>query len=124
MKTFTTLLLTLGLCALTLPALALTGDVNCDGSKNVLDVVALVADVLGNETLGPCDTDDTPNCFLMGFCGGEGAGQYEIDGPYTTYSLEDAASVGDACVWEFYDGATMWDSQSPVQEPYLYHACL
>ena len=74
MKTLTTLLLTLGLCGLSLPAFSANEscDVSTDGALNVADIVQMVNAILGTQTVtcaGPgCDAavaDATSGMFTQ-----------------------------------------------------------
>jgi len=83
MKTLTTLLFTLGLCALTLPAFSANEscDVSTDGALNVADIVQMVNAILGGQAVtcaGPgCDiTSDNAEVIAAAmpacdFAGGE-----------------------------------------------------
>ena len=46
----------------------------------------------------------TPNCFLMGLCGQDGAAQDGIDGFYANYTLDDAAAISFLCKTMYVEG--------------------
>ena len=123
MKTLTTLLLTLGLCGLSLPALAGPScDANADENLNVLDVVAIVGAVLGTSgdvtCAGPgCDAavaDATSGMFT----------QAELDAAVAealvgmvTEDVADAAvaaAVAAAMPDCAFEGGEVWDGSACV----------
>ena len=55
---------------------------------------------------GQTCADPEPNCFLMGLCGQDGAGSYDVTGPYSQMTQSDAVALGPACVSAFYDGVS------------------
>ena len=101
MKTLTTLLLTLGLCALSLPAFAGPScDANADESLNVLDVVAIVGAVLGTSEAevncaGPgCDVavaDATSGMFTQAQM--DAAVADATSGMYTQAQMDEAVAA-------------------------------
>ncbi len=57
----------------------------------------------------------TPNCFLMGLCGVDGAYPvYGISGPYSLSNFEDAIELGPDCTPQYNYGVTFMFSWCPV----------
>jgi len=109
MKILTTLLLTLGLCALSLPAFAGPScDANADESLNVLDVVAIVGAVLGTNGDVTCAGPGCEECADITSDNAEIADQAYADGAASVDITSDNAA-------SFDEGVASVDITSAIQ---------
>ena len=107
MKTLTTLLLTLGLCALSLPAFAGPScDATGEGELNVMDIVAIVSAVLGT-------SEDEVNCAGPGCDVTSNDAEVAADAvasvDITSDNADAIAAAMPACDFE---GGEVWDGST------------
>lgn len=58
----------------------------------------------GDSCALPVAVEANPNCYMMGLCGQDGAGQLGITGgPYAGYTIADAEAVGQECATHYQD---------------------